>query len=276
MRKQFAKTTTDILNSDKRTALLLGDIGVFAFRELKDRVYNIGICEQSMTSLASGMALEGMIPIVHSIAPFITERNYEQLKLNFGYQNVGGNFVSVGSSCDYSSLGSTHHCPADVNILKQIPNMEIVVPGTAQEFDTLFRQSYTNGKPTYYRLSEHSNIENVDVTFGKANVLKVGRDATVIVVGNMLSEVMEACEDKDVTILYYTTIAPFDFATLQKFSYSHKILLCEPYYEGGLLYDIIKHLHGCVQIECVGIPHKFLNSKEEYNIRNRLEKLIDD
>ena len=107
-------------------------------------------------------------------------------------------------------------------------------------------------------------------------MLKIGNDATVIVVGNMLSEAIEACKDKDVTILYYTTISPFDIKTLQKFTYSHKILLCEPYYEGGLLYDIIKHLRGCMQIECVGIPHKFLNSKQEYNIRMRLEKLIND
>jgi transketolase len=156
--------------------LLLGDIGVYGFNKLfeeyPEKVKNVGILEQAMTGMASGLALAGMIPILHTIAPFLVERSYEQLKLNFGYQKLGGCFVSIGASYDYASLGSTHHCPADINILKQIPNMEIVVAGHADEFDKLFKQSYNNRNPTYYRLSDYSNNIDRDVKFGKANVIK--------------------------------------------------------------------------------------------------------
>jgi transketolase len=297
MRRQFVRTVTEIFNHDDRVVLLLGDIGVFAFKELKEkypnRVYNIGICEQSITSLASGLALQGLIPIVHTIAPFITERNYEQLKLNFGYQHLNGNFISVGNSYDYSALGCTHHCPADVNILKQIPNMQIICPGNAQEFDQLFKQTYDNDNPTYFRLSETSSGFNLcnDVEFNRANIIQSGNKAIVIVVGNLLDKVMEACSSYDVDILYYTTVNPFDYKLLNiclNYNSSRKILLCEPYYSGGLTHDIMSNVNVPVRIKNVGIPVKFLTNygtKEEHdtdigftveNITSKLEELIDE
>jgi len=243
MRKQLISTVETILEKDKNICLLLGDIGVFGFKKsfekYSDRVINCGVLEQAMTSIASGLSISGMIPIVHSIAPFIVERNYEQLKIDFGYQNVCGNFISVGSTNDYKYLGKTHQCPADINILKQIPNFEIVIPGTAQEFDSLFNQSYNDGKPTYYRLSEHKNSCSYDVEFGKANVIKEGSEteATVIVVGNMLDMVLEEYKDKDVNILYYTTLFPFDSQTLSRY-YKQNIIVYESYY-GSLYKEII-------------------------------------
>ena len=142
MRKQLVKTVSDILEKDPRVVLLLGDIGVYGFREAFEkypkRVYNIGILEQASVGLAAGLALEGMIPIFHTIAPFMVERALEQLKVDFGYQGLGGNFISVGGSYDYASLGATHHCPGDVQILKTIPGAQIFVPGHPIEFDAHF------------------------------------------------------------------------------------------------------------------------------------------
>jgi transketolase len=269
MRKQFIKTVENILQKDEKTVLLLGDISVFGFRnsiiKYPSRVYNTGILEQSMIGLSSGLSLSGMTPIIHTIAPFLVERAYEQLKLDFGYQNLNGNFISIGASYDYAGLGSSHNCPADVNILKQIPNMEIILPGTSQEFDVLFNQSYNNGNPTYYRLSEYENINSQNVKFGAANIIKKGSQATIIVVGNMLDLILESTSHLDVTILYYTTIHPFDKKTLSEF-YNKNIILCEPYYEGGLDYNIIETFKNKpISIKHIGIPHKFLDSYGNYN-----------
>jgi transketolase len=97
MRKQFVKSMKEILYGDIDSVLLLGDIGVFGFRdELKNipnRAYNIGILEQATVSLAAGMARGGMIPFIHTIAPFMVERALEQIKVDFGYQELNGNFV---------------------------------------------------------------------------------------------------------------------------------------------------------------------------------------
>ncbi len=265
MRKQFIRTTETLLAKDERLVVLLGDIGVFgfqkAFQMYPTRVYNIGILEQSTIGAAAGLAMTELIPIVHTIAPFLVERAVEQLKNDFCYQRLGGNFVSVGASYDYASLGATHHCPGDVGILKQLPGMEIVIPGTAQEFDQLLTQTYANSHPTYFRLSERENIESISVEFGKANVIRNGKRATVIAVGPILSHVIEACKDEDVTILYYTTLTPFDSKTLKENCTSGKILLCEPYYKGGLVADIMAALYPMpVVIESIGVPRKFLTN----------------
>ena len=149
MRKTFTSTASKIIKENKNTALLLGDIGVYGFRDIlsahPERAFNIGILEQSMVSMAAGLASEGIIPIIHTIAPFIVERALEQIKVDFGYQKLPGNFVSVGASFDYAKLGCTHHCPGDVNILSNIPKVNIFIPGHAKEFENqLLNNFYSN------------------------------------------------------------------------------------------------------------------------------------
>ncbi|MFA6171826.1 MAG: hypothetical protein WC715_05265 [Patescibacteria group bacterium] len=291
MRKQFFTTIAEVIEKDEKTVLLLGDISVKGFvetiKKFPDRAYNIGILEQATVGLAAGLAMTGFTPIFHTIAPFLIERTYEQLKLDFGYQELGGNFISIGGSYDYAALGCTHHCPADVGILKHIPGMEIVLPGTAEEFHGLFLQSYADKHPTYFRLSEKSNPESYPVKFGQAHIIKTGTKATVIAVGPALKPVLEGTKDLDVTILYYTTVAPFDKDTLRDNSSSGKILICEPYYRGAILPDVMETMKGrAVQVESVGVPVEFLNKYGQAaehdecvgltpnNINDALKKLI--
>ncbi len=291
MRKQFVITTEELLKNDDKLIVLLGDIGVFGFNKsfinYPDRIYNIGILEQSTIGIAAGLAMSGFIPVVHTIAPFIVERGLEQLKLDFGYQQLGGNFISVGSSYDYAALGCTHHCPADIGTLLNIPEMEIIIPGTSEEFDKLFKQAYKDNHPTYYRLTERENNSSQKVRFGQAEIIKKGELATVIAIGPTLKAVLEACENKNVTILYYTTISPFDVKTLQENCQTGKILLCEPYYSGQLAYKITKSLYPKpVIIDYIGVKHEFLRNygqAEEHdefigltkkNIEEKIIKLI--
>jgi transketolase len=262
MRKQFTKTIQSILYQDINTVLLLGDIGVYGFRNeiqnLPDRVYNIGILEQSTVSLAAGLAKEGITPFIHTIAPFIVERAYEQLKIDFGYQQLNGNFISVGGSYDYSALGCTHHCPADVGVLSYIPGMEILVPGTSKELDILLQQTYKNNSPTYIRLSETENNESNIVNYGKGNIIRIGELATVICFGPILQNVIDATKDLNVTVLYYTTVLPFDTALLSNF-YNKNIILCEPFYSGTTNYLItqtFKNKQYC--LTNIGVSREFL------------------
>ena len=291
MRKQFIRTTEEVMAKDERLVVLLGDIGVFGFRnafqQFPQRIYNIGICEQAMTGMAAGLSKEGLVPVVHSIAPFVVERCLEQLKVDFCYQKLGGNIVSVGGSYDYAALGCTHHCPGDVALLKALPGLEIVVPGTPQEYDQLFRASYANGRLTYFRLSERSNPQSFDVEFGRAKIIQQGQRATVVAVGTALAPTLAATQDLDVTVLYYTTVTPFDGDTLKQHSASGKIILVEPFYTGTLAADIHAAMGStAVAIETIGVPHRFLTNyghAEEHdeaigltaaNIRQRVQGFI--
>lgn len=270
LRGQFVQTIETQLDENPDLFVLLGDIGVWgmrhAFASHPDRILNIGILEQASVSLASGLSAEGFHPVFHSIAPFVVERAYEQIKNDFCYQRFGGNFVTVGASFDYAALGCTHHCPGDISILVNLPGMEIVIPGTAKEFDSLFCQSYTNGNPTYYRLSETSHEEEFDVEFGKAVVLREGKDATIVCTGSMLTNVLRASENFDVTVLYFPTIVPFDTECLQ--NYANDTVICvEQFYEGSLFPLIQGALKGrSVRLESIGVPRKFLR---EYGSRDQ-------
>ena len=263
MRKQFTKSLQEILYSNEKTCLLLGDIGVFGFRnELKNlpkRVYNIGILEQATIGVAAGMAKTGLIPFVHTIAPFMVERAFEQLKVDFGYQTLNGNFISVGASYDYASLGCTHHCPGDIGCLLNIPNMQIVCPGSSSEFDSLLKESYDNGSPTYFRLSEYENTQSYSVE----------SLATIVCFGNVLQSVIDATKDMDVTILYYTTVAPFDKETLID-NLTQTVIVVEPFYEGSANRLITKALEGqFYRLFNIGVLNMFLRSygtKKEQDI----------
>lgn len=239
MRKQFVKTVTAIMEENPKVVLLLGDIGVYGFREafakFPDRVYNIGILEQASVGVAAGLALEGMIPIFHTIAPFMVERALEQLKIDFGYQGLGGNFVSVGGSYDYADLGCTHHCPGDAQILRTIPGTKIFVPGHPEEFDKLFRLFYRSGELCYFRLSERPNQEPHPMGYIK---IKEGDRGTVLAIGPMLDRVLEACKDLDVSVLY---------SRVAHTTYGDEYIVVEPFYEGTSAPNSI------------GVPLRFLN-----------------
>src|SRR6185369_13342520 len=120
----------------------------------------------------------------------------------------------------------------DVQILRSLPGMQIVVPGTAREFDALFRESYANGSPTYFRTSLSVNPEDIAVRFGKAEVVRTGTQATVVAVGPALAPTLAATEGLDVTVLYYTTPVPFDGEALRAARPHGRIVLVEPFYAG--------------------------------------------
>ncbi len=265
MRKAFVETLFRLQEVDSRAVVLLGDIGVFGFRKsferFPDRTFNMGILEQSMVGIAAGFSRMGFIPFVHTIAPFLVERALEQLKIDFGYQGLRGNFVSVGASYDYAALGCTHHCPADISLLKSIPNFEIVVPGTSQEFTHLFMSSYASDSSTYYRLSETVNSQSQPVQFGKATLIQKGRRGLVVAVGPMLDRVLEATHGRDLSVLYYTTLSPFDSQAIRVHSASRKIFVVAPFYEGSLTADILKSLDGePIAYGEAAVPRRFLTA----------------
>jgi transketolase len=274
MRTQFVQTAMRLLELDERVVVLLGDIGAFGFREafqrFPKRVYNLGILEQAMVGFAAGLAKTGFIPIIHTIAPFLTERCLEQIKIDFGYQHLGGNFITVGGSYDYAALGATHHCPGDIQVITSIPNLDVMVPGTEAEFSSLLQSRYDSGRASYFRLSEGENCETYGLSWAQAEVIREGQLATVIAVGPLLDAAIVGAEGFDVTVLYYSTVSPFDGEMLRRHARTGKILLCEPYYQGGLTTQIVEALWPRpILLRSVGVPREFLmnyGTKAEHDI----------
>jgi transketolase len=271
MRSQFTKSIIEIFKKNKKIVLILGDIGVFGFKDLikkkKSRAINIGILEQATISFAAGLSKIGFIPIVHTIATFMVNRAFEQLKLDFGYQRLNGNFISIGASYDYAALGCSHHCPEDVNLMKNIPNMQIIIPGNSNEFHKLFTQSYKKKLPKYFRLSVEENIFTSNISYGKAQILNQGNKITVFAIGPVLNFVLEECKKFNLNLIYYTTIRPFDYKILDKIkNKTKKIIIVEPFYGGSIINEVLNYYkRDNLKIESISIPYKFL---DKYGLKN--------
>lgn len=270
MRRAFLGYIGEMISKEQDTVFMTVDIGMWAIRDVlknyPDRCMNVGIYEDAMMSFAAGMARMGLVPTVFGIQPYLIERALEQIKMDLAYQKLGVNVVGTGAAIDYPKYGYSHYCAEDAVLLKQIPGVEFVAPGTAEQFMQLFRQSYRNGKPTFFRISDHPNVKyNPEVIFGKANVIQIGKKATVIAVSVMLDLVMEVCKDEDITVLYYTTLEPFDRETLKQYCGSRKILIVEPEFKGTLLEDIYETFSGeMLQIEQIGFPREIFRNYGTY------------
>lgn len=222
MRKQFRQTIMDLSGHDDKIVLIFGDVSVYLFDEFKkkypERFYNMGICESTLISIGAGLSSQGFFPFVHTIAPFITERSFEQIKLDMCYNQFGGNIVSCGASFDYAWDGPTHHCYTDLAILRLLPNMEVIQPGSRKELDILLRSQYNNRRTTYFRLSDYPHNIDIPVKFGNGVLLKDREsNITIMTAGPILENVMKACEDLDVNIVYFHTIKPIDKELILKF-----------------------------------------------------------
>lgn len=293
MRRAFLNRVDRMIREEEDTVFFTVDIGMWAIRDIlavyPERAMNVGIYEDGMFGIAAGLAAGGMVPTIFGIQPYLIERTLEQIKLDFAYQRLGVNVVGTGAAVDYPKYGYSHYCAEDAGILKMIPEAELITPGTAKEFLRLYDQAYRNGRPSFFRVSDHPNKNHdIEVEFGKASVVQKGAKATVIAVSILLDDVLEACEGEDVTVLYYTTLVPFDRDTLREVCGNGKILVCEPHFSGALDYDILQAMEGRnVQIRHVGFPREIFRNYGSYEdklrhyhvnqekIREELQQLLE-
>jgi transketolase len=239
MRDTFVLVTDRILSERQDTAVVLADIGLSQFRTAgvlgrhPDRILNVGIREQLQVGFAAGLALEGIRPILHTYAPFLVERPFEQIKLDFGHQGVSGVFVSIGASYDTAASGRTHQAPEDVALISTLPGWQIHVPGHAEEAGSLLQDAVSSNESAYIRLSEESNATGRSAVGGRMVVERRGSEGTavIIAVGPKLDPTLEAVSDMDVTVLYAATVRPFDHDTLREFA-GTDVIVVEPYLEG--------------------------------------------
>lgn len=253
MRTVFVDTVVDVLDRDPRLAVVTADISSDAFaaaaRRHPHRVLNVGIREQAMIGVAGGLALTGLRPVVHSYAPFLVERPFEQLKLDLGHQDVGAVLVSIGGSYDDPVWGRTHQAPGDVALLDTLPGWTVHVPGHPGEVEPLLRAALAGEGRVYLRLSTRVNAHAHPV-IGSFTALREGGAGVVVAVGPVLDAVVAATATLDLTVLYAATVRPFDHAGLRAAvagAVPH-VVLVEPYLRGTSAHEVSEALRD--------IPHR--------------------
>ncbi|MEV1019681.1 transketolase [Streptomyces sp. NPDC050264] len=240
MRDRFAPVVSRLLDEDPRVAVVLAEIGLAPFaqaaRRHPDRVINVGIREQLLVGAGAGLALAGLRPVLHTFASFLVERPFEQVKLDFGHQDVGGVLVSAGGSYDVSAGGFTHMAPGDVALLDTLDGWTVHVPGHPDEAEALLRHAVADGdERVYVRLSAQANREPLVVDGARFLTVREGRGGVVVAVGPMLDNVLAATEGLDVTVLYASTVRPFDSGALRRAvgeGGAADVVLVEPYLAG--------------------------------------------
>ena len=258
----------ELMNSNDKICVLIGDISHYIFKEIEekypDRFYNLGIAEQSLIGLASGMSLEGKIPIVHSIAPFVTERAYEQIKLDVAYQNTEIIIISVGGSFDYAHLGCSHHCYNDISILRLLPNLDIYVPGTKTELDEILKTTIGNGKPKYIKIFNQTH-DLINMKSHKFNIINEGKDDKVLIaLGSIYKDINHGFDNS--TIIYSNTCTSYDEFEIEKLKTicsNKKIYTIEENNICGGFGDFIQELIE-KKVKKIGIPNAFIDKYGKY------------
>jgi transketolase len=236
-RSRFVDTVTEMLDEEARTVVVLADISASLFAEQAERhpgrVLNVGIREALMVSVGGGLALSGLRPIIHTYAPFLIERCYEQIKLDITHQGLTAVLVSVGASYDWTEGGRTHQSPSDVALLDSLPGWTVHVPGHPDELPPLLRTAVRSDDSVYLRLSTRSNAAPRPAAHnGRLDVLRRGGRALVLAVGPMLDPVLAATAGLDVNVAYTNTVRPLDLAGVRELAGADTVVLVEPYLAG--------------------------------------------
>jgi transketolase len=256
MRTAFIQTASLLLEEDPLAAVVLAEISADAFAKAAarhpDRVLNVGIREQLMVSVGGGLALAGLKPIMHSYAPFLVERAFEQVKLDLGHQGTHAVLASIGASYDAAPGGRTHQAPEDVALIDTLPGFSVLVPGHPGEVAGLLRGAVgaLGSGSSYLRLSTQGNREARPLRPG-LQVVRSGHEAVVVAVGPMLDPVLDGLAEEDVTVAYATTVRPFDGAGLRSLAASGTVVLVEPYLAGTSA--------GVVSAALAARPHRLLS-----------------
>ena len=202
MRAVFNKTLLEIAKKDKRIHMVLADIGYGEIEPFRDtfpeRYYNVGVAEQNMTGVATGIAMEGNIAVTYSIANFPTLRCLEQIRNDACYHNANVKIVIIGGGVSYGALGMSHHSTEDIAIMRALPNMIVEVPCDNNEAIGATYAMIEHDGPFYYRCGYKGEKDihtgPIEFKLGKAITVQEGKDLTLMFAGPIGSEVVEVAE----------------------------------------------------------------------------------
>jgi transketolase len=225
MRDEFVKILMEKAELDQDLMLLTGDLGFGVLTEFSKRFpkqfLNVGVAEQNMAGVATGLALEGKIVFTYSIANFNTLRSLEQIRNDICYHNANVKVVSIGGGFSYGQLGISHHATEDLAIMSSIPNLHILAPGDKVETRLATIAAYETSGPFYIRLGRGGEPELYrDQPFfkiGKAIPFTLNEDSDIALLstGGILENVVKAGkvlmnQGINNSIFSVHTLRPFD------------------------------------------------------------------
>ena len=223
MRSGFIKALMELAEDDERIFLLVGDVGYSLVEPFVEKVpgrfVNIGIAEQNMTGIATGLALSGKTVFTYSLANFPTLRCVEQIRNDVCYHEANAKIVTSGAGLAYGALGPTHHVIEDMAVMRALPNMTVIAPCDPVEAALATKATAVLNGPCYLRLAKTGDpvVHNTtpDFQIGKAITVRDGTDLTLVACGGIILNVIKAAEQLKqqgirARVLSMHTVKPLD------------------------------------------------------------------
>lgn len=247
-------------------------IGMFG-EKFPDRFFNVGIAEQNMFGVASGMAKMGFVPFVSTFAIFTSMRGLDQVHTDICYQNLNVKIIATHAGLSFGQAGTTHHCTEDLSIMRAMANCKVIVPADGMETANAVQAAYETPGPVYIRINrgfDQKFYESTDYDFkiGKAVQVAEGTDLTIIACGSCVYQAAEAAKILNsvdgikARVLNMHTIKPIDQeAILKAVQETRRILTVEDHnVVGGLgsaVAEVIALNGKACAFERAGIPDTF-------------------
>jgi transketolase len=254
------------------SADLTGSTKCSLFKEkFPERFIQLGVSEQSMASIAAGLALGGKIPFITSYAVFSPGRNWEQIRTNIALQKANVKIIGSHAGLNVGADGATHQMLEDIALARVLPNMTVIVPGDATEAKKATLAAAKINGPVYLRLTrEASPVFTKPMTpfrIGRAEVIHKGNEATIIAAGPILFEALKAAVNLkqknglNVRVINCHTIKPLDFKiVLAAAKQTGAIITVEEHMVAGGLGSAVAEFLSArspVPIEFVGVKDSF-------------------
>jgi transketolase len=289
MRKTALDCVYKLSKIDERVVFVGSDLGPGVLDKMKtefpERFFMEGVSEQYIIGMAAGLAMEGFIPYVNTIATFLTRRCYEQVAVDLCMHDLPVRLIANGGGGVYAPLGPTHLAIEDIAIMRALPNMAVVAPCDADEMNRLMMSTLEWPHPIYIRLAKGGDrvvsAEQNGFELGKSIKMKDGVDGLFITTGVMTQLALETAEvlkaqGVDVGVLHVHTIKPFDTSGVVSAIESVKAVVTveEHIVNGGLGSAVLEscselHAELLPKISRIGIPDKFAT---EYGSQSSLLK----
>lgn len=248
MRAAFIKALVELAKNDPRVLLLTGDLGYLViepFVELfPERFINVGVAEQNMVGIATGLADAGFVPFVYSIAPFAALRPFEFIRNGPVYHQLPVRIVGVGQGVDYGFNGNSHFGVDDIGVLRTQPGLTIIAPADDTQTRSAVEKTQHLSGPIYFRLGKDSfEIPDLNRGFelGQTQQIGSGRDVLLVSSGAITREAVKAADLLKqqgimATILVLASIAPVPTADLidALSSFEHVFTIESHYVTGGI------------------------------------------
>jgi transketolase len=280
MRTAFINQLIEEAKTNERIFLLVGDLGfsvVEPFAELfPERYLNVGIAEQNMAGIASGLAMEGYCVFIYSIGNFPTLRCMEQIRYDICYHNLNVKIVAVGGGFAYGPLGASHHATEEIGMLRTIPNLVVCAPGDPEETKAITTFITKHTGPCYIRIGKAGepmvHKENSVGNLSLGDILKIRNNGEVAVfsTGAMLRYVVDFVEQNNIiaSVFSFPFIKPLKKETLGEIFKSHKkiITIEEHQAQGGFGSAILEAMNDLMEekklskppfVRRIAIPNKF-------------------